>query len=320
MRVFLAGATGAIGTRLVPLLVVDGHEVYAMTRRREMVRELRAEGTIPVVADGLDRAAVIQAVRAAEPEIVIHQMTALSKLGDVRHFDRDFAATNRLRTDGTRNLVDAAALVGARRLIAQSFAGWPYARIGGPVKSEHAPLDEHPPRRQRESIAAIRGLERAVLAEDDVEGIVLRYGPLYGPGTSIAPNGAPVLSLRRKRWPVVGSGDGVWSFCHAEDAALATVHALHYAEAGVYNIVDDNPARVRDWLPALAEAAGAPEPSHVPAWVGRMVAGGVGVSMMTTVRGASNSKARHEMGWEPAHPDWRAGFAEMFGHVAPSRR
>lgn len=320
MRVFLAGATGAIGRRLVPMLVEDGHEVYALTRSREKARRLREEGTIPLVADALDRTAVIQAMRLAEPEVVIHQLTALPELVDVRHFDRDFAETNRLRTTGTDILVDAAELVGARRLIAQSFAGWPYARVGGAVKSEHEPLDDSPPPNQRASLSAIRHLERAVLGQDLVAGVVLRYGSLYGPGTAIAPNAGPVALMRRKRWPVIGAGEGVWSFCHVDDAATATVHALHYAEPGLYNIVDDRPAAVREWLPALAEAAGAPEPPHVPVWVGRLAIGAVGVSLMTRARGASNAKARQEMGWEPTHPDWRLAFPELFGRVGAQHR
>jgi nucleoside-diphosphate-sugar epimerase len=311
MRIFVAGATGAVGARLVPMLVAEGHEVVAMTRTADKTTVLRETGAIPVVADGLDRDAVRGAVLGAEPEVVIHQMTALAQLGNLKHFDREFAVTNRLRTEGTDHLLGAAQEAGARRFIAQSYAGWPYAPEGGPVKSEDDRLDPRPLADQRESFAAIRHLEQVVPDADGLEGIVLRYGGLYGPGTSVAPGGEHLEMIRRRKWPVVGSGAGVWSFCHVDDAAGAAVRALRHGDPGIYNIVDDRPAPVREWLPAIAEIMGAKPPRRVPAWVGRLVVGEVGVAMMTEVRGASNAKARREMGWEPRYPDWREAIAAM---------
>jgi nucleoside-diphosphate-sugar epimerase len=309
MRILLAGATGAVGQRLVPRLLDDGHEVVAMTRTAAKADGLRAAGALPVVADALDRDAVMGAVLGAEPEVVVHQLTALAGATDLKHFDRVFATTNRLRTEGMRHLLDAARAAGARRLVAQSFTGWPFARTGGPVKDEDAPLDPEPPRAQRASLAAIGELEALVGGAGDVEGVVLRYGGFYGPGTSLAADGELTELVRRRRLPIVGSGDGRWSFTHIDDAAGGVVAALAPgAPAGTFAIVDDEPARTADWLPALAAAIGAPAPRHVPAWLGRIAAGDAAVTMMTASRGASNERARRVLGWEPQWPTWREGF------------
>jgi nucleoside-diphosphate-sugar epimerase len=308
MRVFVAGGTGAVGRRLIPMLVADGHEVIAMTRSRIKMLALADLGAEPVLADGLDRSAVMRAVTGSRPEVVIHEMTALSRVRSMRNFDREFTPTNRLRVEGTDHLLAAADIAGVRRFIAQSYAGWPYERSGPAVKREAAPFDAHPPRKQRVSLAAFRHLERAVLGNVDLEGIVLRYGSFYGPGTAFDDEGEVAELLHRRRFPIVGDGAGVWSFVHVDDAARATALAMTDAAPGVYNIVDDEPAPVAAWLPALASALGAPAPRHVPAWLGRLAGGDVGLSMMTRVRGASNVKARQELGWTPRYSTWREGF------------
>jgi nucleoside-diphosphate-sugar epimerase len=305
MRVFVAGATGAVGTRLVPALVEAGHSVVGMTRSPEKAVAVRSAGAEPVVADALDREAVTEAVRSAEPEAVVHQLTALPSKFNARKVDRLFATTNRLRTEGTDHLLAAAQAAGARRFVAQSFAGWPYARVGGPVKTEDDPLDPDPPAAMRGTVEAIRHLERAVLGADGVEGIVLRYGGFYGPGTGL---GAMLDEVRRRRFPIVGKGTGMWSFVHMEDVAGATLAAVERGAPGVYNVVDDEPAPVSEWLPYLAEAIGAKPPRRVPAFVGRLVAGEAAVSLMTQARGASNEKAKRELGWQPIYPSWREGF------------
>jgi 2-alkyl-3-oxoalkanoate reductase len=303
MRVFLAGATGAIGRRLTPQLVARGHQVAATTTSREKVEALRALGAEPLVLDGLDAIAVGEAVARVEPEAVIHQMTALAGEPDLRRFDRFFARTNELRTTGTENLLAAARASGVKRFVAQSYTGWPNIREGGPVKTEEDPLDPDPPEAQAETLVAIRALERSVL-ESATEGIVLRYGALYGPGAS---DGLVEL-VRGRKLPIVGSGAGVWSWIHIDDAAAATVAAVEHGERGVYNVVDDEPAPVSDWLPYLVEQVGAESPRRVPVWLGRLAAGEVAVSFMTRIRGSSNAKARRELGWEPSWSSWRDGF------------
>jgi nucleoside-diphosphate-sugar epimerase len=242
--------------------------------------------------------------------VIVHQLTALSGDLDMRHFDRTFAVTNRLRTEATDHLLAAGRATGTSRFIAQSYAGWPFARTGGPVKTEDDPLDPSPPRAMRETSDAIRHLESAVTGADWLEGLVLRYGGFYGPGTGLARDGDQVELLRARRFPVVGDGGGVWSFVHIEDAAEATVAAVTRGRPGIYNIVDDDPAPVAEWLPAVASAVGAPPPRHVPRWLGRLVAGEAGAVMMTEVRGASNEKAKRELGWQPRHASWREGFAQ----------
>jgi nucleoside-diphosphate-sugar epimerase len=310
MKIFVAGATGAIGKQLVPRLVEAGHEVHGMTRTGSKQGLLRELGAVPVVADALDPVQVADAVRAARPEVIVHELTAIPEVLDMRHFDRDFALTNRLRTEGTDHLLAAAETVGVTRVVAQSFfAG--YARIGGSVKTEDDPLDPSPAREMRDTVAAIHHVEEAVLGATWAEGIALRYGGFYGPGTSLAPGAEQVEMIRKRKFPVVGSGGGVWSFLHIADAADATVAAIEHGTRGIYNVVDDDPAPVAEWLPALARMLRAKEPMHVPRFVGRLLAGETGVVMMTELRGASNEKAKRELRWVPAHPSWRSGFEEM---------
>ena len=313
MRIFIAGATGAVGRRLVPLLVSGGHQVTGMTRSPGKAAWLRAAGAEPVVADALDRDDVLRVVTAARPEVVVHQLTDLSGMTNLRKFDAGFAATNRLRTEGTGHLLAAARAAGARRLVAQSFAGWPFARVGGPVKTEDDPLDPDPPAGLRRTLDAIRQLEAAVVGAEGIEGLVLRYGGFYGPGTSAGEGGYVLDELRRRRFPIVGAGTGVWSFVHIDDAAAATVAAVERGAPGIYQIVDDDPAPVAEWLPALAAAAGARPPRRVPVWAARLLAGEHGVVLMTEARGASNTKAKRELGWRPVYPSWRQGFRTGLG-------
>ncbi len=318
MRVFVAGATGAIGKRLVPQLVERGHDVIGTSRSREKADTLRTQGAEPVVLDLLDRDAVQKAVAAARPEAVVHQASALAGLADFKHFDRSFAQTNRLRIEGTDALLAATRETGVERFVAQSFAGWPYAREGGPVKTEEDPIDPSPVPAMRESLAAIRHLEQAVTAAD---GIALRYGGFYG-----SPGDAQLELVRRRRFPIVGDGGGIWSFIHLHDAAAATILALERGAPGIYNVVDDEPAAVREWLPALAAAIGAKPPRRVPRWLARLVAGESGVALMTEIRGASNAKAKRELGWSLRYPSWRQGFADAYrgtssssGNARPAR-
>ncbi len=309
MRVFVAGAAGVIGSRLVRRLVADGHEVVGTTRRPEKQEILRALGADAVVMDGLDAASVGEAVARAEPDVVVQQMTALAGVaGDLRHFDDEFAVTSELRTRGTDYLLGAAEAVGVRRFVAQSYAGWPNERSGGPVKSEDDPIDPHPPAEQQRTIAAIRYLEETVLDAGPIAGTVLRYGALYGPGTSMANEYAALI--RKRKFPVVGGGTGVWSFVHADDAAAATALAIEREQPGLYNVVDDEPAPVAEWLPYLAQCLGAPAPRRLPVWLARLAVGDVGISLMTQVRGSSNAKARRELGWEPEWTTWRDGFRD----------
>jgi 2-alkyl-3-oxoalkanoate reductase len=273
------------------------------------------------VLDLLDAAAVERAVAATSPEVIVHEATALSGMGtSLRRFDDVFAVTNRLRTEGTDNLLAAAPPNGVKRIVAQSFAGWPHAREGGPVKTEDAPLDPNPPKSARRGHAAIRHVEAAVTGGAGVEGIALRYGGFYGPGTSLTRDGEFAAAIRKGRFPIVGSGAGVWSFVHVDDAASATAAAVSRGAPGIYNVVDDEPAPVSEWLPYLAELLGAKPPRRVPTWVGRLLAGELGVAMMTSVRGASNAKAKRELDWRPRYASWREGFAESLGRASVSER
>jgi nucleoside-diphosphate-sugar epimerase len=311
MKIFVAGATGAVGRRLVPLLMAVGHEVAGLTRSPAKVGLLRRIGATPVIADALDRAAVKEVVQRQKPEIVVHELTSIRKV-DLRNFDRGFAATNRLRTEGTDNLLAAARGAGVRRFIAQSFAGWPYARAGGPVKTEEDPLDPGPPPTFRRTLEAIRYLESAVIRETRLEGLVLRYGSFYGPGTAISQDGWMVNDVRNRRIPIVGGGSGVWSFTHVDDAARFTRAAITRGAPGIYNIVDDDPARVSQWLPALAAALGAKPPRRIPAWIARFAIGDA-VVFLTDVRGASNAKAKQAFGLNLIWSSWRGGFKEGLG-------
>ncbi len=306
MRVFVAGATGAIGRQLVPRLVAAGHQVHGMTRTESKRALLERMGAAAVVADALDPEQVADAVARSRPEVIVHQLTAIGLL-DTRHFDRAFALTNRLRTEGTDHLLSAGHAVGVERFVAQSYFGF-LARDGGRVKTEEDPLDLKPAREMRESAAAIRHLEQSVLAASWTEGIVLRYGTFYGPGTSLEPGAEQMEMIRRRKFPLVGDSAGVWSFIHIADAAEATVAAIERGKRGIYNVVDDEPAPVAEWLPALAREIGAKRPIHIPRFVGRLLAGEAGLVMMTELRGASNAKAKRELGWRPAHPTWREGF------------
>ena len=314
MKIFVAGATGALGQHLVPALVSNGHEVVGMTSKPEKQDLVRSLGARPVVADALDPDAVAQAVAEADPQAIVHQLTALGKI-DMRDYEGTFALTNRLRTEGTDHLLAAARAVGVERFVAQSYAGWPFARTGAMVKSEDDPLDPTPAEPMRSTLEAIRYLEETVTGATWTEGIVLRYGGFYGPGTnfSLHPDGDMVELIRKRKFPVVGRGTGVWSFVHIEDAASATVAATEHGERGIYNVVDDDPAPVNEWLPNAASAIGARKPMRLPRWVGRLAAGEAAVVMMNEVRGASNAKAKRELGWKPRYASWRQGFAEGLG-------
>jgi nucleoside-diphosphate-sugar epimerase len=308
MKIFLAGATGAIGKRLIPLLVSGGHEVAGMTRTPGKADELRAQGAQPVVADALNADAVMHAVMTARPDVVVHELTALRAPFNLRKFDEYFALTNRLRTEGAKNLLAAAKASGAARFIAQSYTGWPNSRTGGRVKTEDDPLEANPPKSMRRTLDAIRRLEELVTNASGLTAIALRYGSFYGPGTSISEGGEVIEAVRGRKYPIVGSGSGVWSFIHIDDAANATRLAIEQGPAGLYNIVDDQPAEVSIWLPALAQAVGAKPPFHVPAWLGRLAIGEAGLVMMNGARGSSNAKAKRLLGWKLRYPDWRNGF------------
>jgi nucleoside-diphosphate-sugar epimerase len=300
MRVFVAGATGAIGKQLVSRLVAGGHEVHGMTRTESKQGMLRELGAVPVVADALDPDQVAAAVGKAKPDVIVHQLTALAGEG-MRGLKRRIAMTNRLRSEGTDHLLSAGQAVGVWRFVAQSNYGL-YARTGGPVKSEDDPVDPEPPGKQREAAAAIYHLEEAVLDASWTEGIVLRYGAFYGPGTGMDE------WFRQRRFPLVGDSGGVWSWIHIADAAEATVAAVEHGTRGIYNIVDDDPAPVAEWLPALTRMLSGKKPRRVPSFIVRLAAGEFAVLMMTDARGASNAKAKRELGWHPAHPSWRQGF------------
>jgi 2-alkyl-3-oxoalkanoate reductase len=320
MKVFVAGATGVIGRALVPQLVARGHAVVGMTRSASKQDLVRSLGARPVVADALDPDAVAEAVAAAEPEVIVHELTALSgpmSVWEARHLERSsaFIMTNRLRTEATDHLLAAGRAVGARRFVAQSFAAWRWARTGGPVLTEADPVDPDPPEALRAVQAGFLYAERAVTTIEWGEGLVLRYGGFYGPGTSIslAPDAVMAAPIRKRRFPIVGDGGGVSSHVHIDDAAAATAVAVERGEPGIYNIVDDEPAPVREWLPVLANALGAKPPRHVPRWLGRLAAGEMATVMMTDVRGSCNAKAKRELGWKPRYASWRQGFAQGLG-------
>jgi nucleoside-diphosphate-sugar epimerase len=311
MKILIAGATGVVGARLVPQVASAGHEVVGTTRWTAKAEALRTAGAEPVIVDILEHGAVIAAVERQQPDVVVHQATALSGIADIRKFDQEFAATNRLRTEGTDNLLAAARAAGARRFVAQSFAGWPYAHEGGAAKTEDDPLDPNPPKAFRGSFDAIRHLEAAVVGTEGIDGVVLRYGGFYGPGTTLSEGGTHLEAVRKRRFPIVGNGAGVWSFVHIDDVATATLAAIERGAPGIYNVVDDDPAPVSEWLPALAAAIGAKPPRRVPVWLGRLVGGEPTVVLMTEIRGASNAKAKRELGWRLRYPSWRDGFRTL---------
>jgi 2-alkyl-3-oxoalkanoate reductase len=308
MRVFVAGASGAIGSHLLPELVARGHEVIGTSRSPEKSDRLDALGAEPIVLDLLDSGAVRRAVTTARPDAIVHEATALSGLSDLRNPDKAFAQTNRLRTEGTDALLAAARDIDVRRFVAQSFTSWPYAREGGPVKTEEDPLDPKPVSTMRETLDAIRHVEQAVLGAG---GVALRYGGFYG-----SPDDAQLELVRKRRFPIVGDGGGIWSFIHLDDAATATALALEAGAPGIYNVVDDEPAPVSEWLPVLADVIHAKPPRHVPRWLARILAGEAGVALMTEIRGASNEKAKRELGWTLRYPSWRQGFPAAYSPSA----
>src|SRR3954451_4165704 len=320
MKVFVAGATGVLGRALVPQLVARGHEVVGMTRSASKQDLVRSLGARPVLADALDPDAVAQAVASAEPEAIVHELTALSgpmSVRDARHPERFEGAimTNRLRTEATDHLLAAGRAVGARRFVAQSFGAFRFAPTGAPVQTEDDPLDPHQAGVSQPGVEAMLYLERAVTTIEWGQGLALRYGGFYGPGTGIsrAPDAQMAAPIRKRRFPIVGDGGGVWSLVHVEDAAAATAIAVERGRPGIYNVVDDDPAPVREWLPVLASALDAKPPRRIPRWLGRLAAGETATRMMTEARGASNAKAKRELGWQLRYPSWRQGFEQGLG-------
>jgi 2-alkyl-3-oxoalkanoate reductase len=314
MKILVAGASGAMGRALIPLLVRAGHDVVGMVQRPRSAEVVHSLGAEPRTADALDAVAVLSCFREVRPQVVIHQLTAIPAALDMRHFDREFALTNLLRTEGTRHLLAAAVEVGATHFLAQSFAGWTYGRKGNgksKLKSEEDALDPDPPRRLRTTLDALKSLERGVLSESRVTGTVLRYGAFYGPHTSIAKDGSIVQAVRRRKLPLVGEGAGVWSFVHIDDAASATAAAVESGRGGIYNVVDDEPAPVSEWLSFLAHCAHAQPPRHVSAWMARLLIGEHVVAVMNEIRGVSNAKIKRDLGWTPRWPSWREGFREV---------
>jgi 2-alkyl-3-oxoalkanoate reductase len=314
MKILVAGASGAMGRALIPLLVRAGHDVVGMVQRPRSAEVVHSLGAEPRTADALDAVAVLSCFREVRPQVVIHQLTAIPAALDMRHFDREFALTNLLRTEGTRHLLAAAVEVGATHFLAQSFAGWTYGRKGNgksKLKSEEDALDPDPPRRLRTTLDALKSLERGVLSESRVTGTVLRYGAFYGPHTSIAKNGSIVQAVRRRKLPLVGEGAGVWSFVHIDDAASATAAAVESGRGGIYNVVDDEPAPVSEWLSFLAHCAHAQPPRHISAWMARLLIGEHVVAVMNEIRGVSNAKIKRDLGWTPRWPSWREGFREV---------
>lgn len=307
MRVFVAGASGALGSRLVPRLIEAGHEVVGTHQRPASAALLQELGATPVRLDLLDAAAVREAVVESKPDSIVHQATALADSTWSRNFDKTFAKTNALRTKGTEALLSAAWEVGTSRFVAQSFASYRNARDGAMVKTEDDPLDPNPPANARESWEAMAKLDKAVT---DFGGIVLRYGVFYG-----AANDGLIEPVRKRQYPIVGDGGGFTSWIHLDDAAAATVLALEHDGPAIYNVVDDEPAPVREWLPVLVDALGAGPPRHFPAWLARLVAGEAAVVMGTEARAASNAKAKRELGWAPSHPSWRTGFFETYSAI-----
>ena len=308
MRVFVTGASGAIGSRLVPQLIDAGHDVIGAHNSPDSAKLLRTLGAKPVLVDLLDASAVRKAVLDSEPEAIVHEATALANAKFGRNFDAEFSTTNELRTKGTDALLAAAREAGVRRFVTQSFASYRYAREGGPVKTEDDPLDPSPPANAQQSWAAMAYLDRTAT---EFDGIVLRYGVFYG-----AANDGLIEPVRKRQYPVVGDGGGITSWIHLDDAAAATVLALEQDGQAIYNIVDDEPAPVREWLPVLAQAVGAKPPRHFPTWLARLFAGEAVVVMSTEARGASNAKAKRELGWAPRYPSWRKGFPATYSAIA----
>ncbi|HEY6088214.1 MAG TPA: NAD(P)-dependent oxidoreductase [Gemmatimonadaceae bacterium] len=310
MKVLVTGGTGAIGKFLLPLLVENKHEVTALTRSVIKAAQLEDTGVSAAVVDPFDKPRLVAEVRRAEPEVIIHQLTALSGVGNFRKFDQEFTLTNRFRTEVTDTLLAAARSIGTRRFIAQSYCGWPYAKKGGPIKTEEDPLDPKPPESFTKTLAAIRYLEDTLGKTTFLEAVALRYGMFYGPGTAIGKGGAILNMVKKRRFPVIGGGGGVWSFIHVLDAARATLAAMSRGAPGIYNVVDDEPAKVSIWLPALAKAVEAKPPFKIPHWLGELTIGKAGMPIMTQIRGCSNEKAKRELNWTPIYPSWRIGFVD----------
>ena len=308
LRIFLTGATGAIGTMLLPQLIAEGHCVFAATREAGKFAGLAAAGANPVLCDVLQREGTRKAVAAARPDVVVHEVTVLREVRNFRHFDTALAQTNQVRTQGLDNLIEAAREAGASRFLAQSYGGWPVERVGDRIKTETAPLDSCPPGSMSQSLAAIRHVETTVPKLGDLKGGVLRYGQLYGPGTGFSPSGAMVQRIRQRALPLIGDASGIWSFLHVSDAATATRLAITREASGLYNVVDNEPAAVSEWLPYLAQILGAKPPRHIPAWLGRLLAGEGVVMQMTSIRGLSNAKVKADLNWSPDYETWRTGF------------
>jgi nucleoside-diphosphate-sugar epimerase len=304
--------------------VASRYDVTGSTRSADKENWLRTVGATPVVVDALDRNAVMRAVLGAKPDVVLHELTGLAGATSFKRFDDEFALTNRLRTEGTDYLLEAAVAAGAKRFVAQSYGNWNYARTANALKTEEDPFDPNPPEKQRKTLEAIVYLEGKVTGAPGIDGIVLRHANHYGPGTGLALDGDLVRLIRKRRLPVIGNGGGIWSFIHVDDLAQATIAAIERGKpVSIYNVVDDEPVPAATWIPGLAEAVGAKPPRNVPVWLGKLAAGEVGVSMMTQIRGTSNAKAKRELGWTPHYPSWREGFRTGLGDVpvpAPGSR
>ncbi|TDU87077.1 nucleoside-diphosphate-sugar epimerase [Kribbella voronezhensis] len=310
MKILVAGATGGLGRSLVPKLVAAGHEVTGMIRSASSATSVREQGAGVVIADGLDTAAVKAAVTATEPEVVVHQMTALRGGIDFKRFDKSFAVTNQLRTKGLDNLIAAAEATGVRRIVAQSYAGWNLQHGGSATKTEQDPLELAAESSAAETMAALRYVESRVTGLDGIEGVALRYASFYGPTGDIGAGGSMVELIRKRRLPLIGDGSGVWSFIHYDDAADATVKAIESTATGIYQIADDDPAAAKVWLPEFARILGAKPPRHVPTWLGRLAVGEFGAAAFTEIRGADNSLAKRTFDWQPGYASWRTGFRE----------
>jgi nucleoside-diphosphate-sugar epimerase len=310
MKVLVAGATGGLGQSLVPKLVAAGHEVTGMIRSESSAAAVRAQGAGVVIADGLDAAAVKAAVTSTEPEVVVHQMTALKGGINFKKFDESFATTNRLRREGTDNLLAAAQATGVRRIVVQGYAGWNLQHGGSATKTENDPLEPDPLPASVQTMAALRYLESRVTEAEGIEGVVLRYASFYGPTGDIGAGGSLVEMIRKRRLPLVGNGSGIWSFIHYDDAADVTVKAIEGTATGIYQVADDDPAAASVWLPEFARILGAKPPLHLPGWLARLAIGDLGVKAFTEIRGADNSLAKHTFDWEPGYSSWRTGFRE----------
>jgi len=312
MRIFIAGATGVLGRNLIPKLLNHGHSVTGTSSTKTRLHELQQLGVDAILMDGLDRDSVFSAVSSSNPDVVVNEMTALSHVRNYKNFDQEFALTNRLRVEGTSHLLAASRQTGVKKIFVQSFAGWPFEQSEAAANSEEADFESRIPAKMRNSQRAIHAMEQSVLSGKLPVGVILRYGYFYGPGTSFDVEGDISKALRKRAFPIIGGGKAVWSLIHINDAAEATRLAIESAPEGIYNIVDDKPSKLEDWLPGLARMQGGKPPMRMPAWLGRFFVGESGVYMMTQARGALNAKAKRVLGWSPVYPDWRAGFASMF--------